>query len=71
MKILHRETRGENPVKRIDIGITDPKTLAAVREEAKSEGVSEEEIVVRALRFWLVEKEMDEEEADEKETRGI
>ena len=57
-------------MKRINIGISDPGVLAVVRAKAELDGVSEGEIVVRALRFWLVEKEINEEEADETKASG-
>ena len=51
----------------LTITIEDEELFEAMREEAEFTGCTVEDIVIRALNFWKVETELDEEERRELE----
>ena len=54
-------------MQRLTITIEDEALLKAMKEEAEFTGCTIEDIVIRALQFWKVETELDEEERRELE----
>ena len=49
-------------MKIVTLTLEDEELIAAIESEAKEIGVSEEDMVIQALQFWLLESEMDCEE---------
>ena len=54
-------------MRKLTITIEDEALFQAIDEEAEFTGCTEEDIVIRALQFWKVETELDEEEIRELE----
>ena len=54
-------------MQRLTITIEDESLFEAMKEEAEFTGCAVEDIVIRALQFWKVETELDEEERRELE----
>lgn len=54
-------------MQRLTITIEDETLFEAMKEEAEFTGCTVEDIVIRALQFWKVETELDEEERRELE----
>lgn len=54
-------------MKQLTITLEDEALFEAIQEEANFTGCTLEDIVIRALRFWKVETELDEEERRELE----
>lgn len=54
-------------MQRLTITIEDEALFEAMKEEAEFTGCTVEDIVIRALQFWKVETELDEEERRELE----
>ena len=54
-------------MQRLTITIEDEALFEAMKEEADFTGCTVEDIVIRALQFWKVETELDEEERRELE----
>ena len=54
-------------MKKLTITVEDESLYKAMEEEAEFTGCTVEEIVIRALNFWKVETELDEEERRELE----
>ena len=54
-------------MQRLTITIEDEALFEAMKEEAEFTGCTVEDIVIRALQFWKVETELDEEEIRELE----
>ena len=56
-------------MKKLTITVEDESLYKAMEEEAEFTGCAVEDIVIRALNFWKVETELDEEERLELEER--
>lgn len=56
-------------MKKLTITVEDETLYKAMEEEAEFTGCTVEDIVIRALNFWKVETELDEEERRELEER--
>lgn len=54
-------------MQKLTITIDDEALFKAMQDEAEFTGCSVEDIVIRALQFWKVETELDEEELRELE----
>ena len=54
-------------MKTITITLKDDALCAAIESEAKDIGITEEDMIIQALQFWLVETELDCEEERELE----
>ena len=54
-------------MRKLTITIEDEALFQAIEEEAEFTGCTAEDIVIRALQFWKVETELDEEEIRELE----
>ena len=54
-------------MKTITITLKDDDLCAAIESEAKDIGITEEDMIIQALQFWLVETELDCEEQRELE----
>ena len=54
-------------MQKLTITIEDETLFEAMKEEAEFTGCTVEDIVIRALQFWKVETELDEEERRELE----
>ena len=56
-------------MKKLTITVEDETLYRAIEEEAEFTGCTVEDIVIRALNFWKVETELDEEERLELDER--
>ena len=54
-------------MKTITITLKDDVLCAAIESEAKDIGITEDDMIIQALQFWLVETELDCEEQRELE----
>ena len=54
-------------MKRITITLEDDDLRSAIESEAAIAGSTEQDVIIQALQFWLVESELDEEEQRELE----
>ena len=54
-------------MKRITITLEDDDLRSAIESEAEIAGSTEQDVIIQALQFWLVESELDEEEQRELE----
>ena len=52
-------------MKRITITLEDDDLRSAIESEAEIIGSTEQDVILQALRFWLVESELDAEEQRE------
>ena len=55
--------------KTIIVSLEEGELLSAIESEASEEGVSESDIIIQALRFWLWERGQDREESEKPPAR--